>query len=117
MSNFAENLKSYRAKKGFSQEGLAKAIGVHATHLSRYERGLSMPSIEVVQKISDILQVSIDQLVHGSSQYQIDHAFKDRELLELFKRVQMFNDKQKEIVKDLIDAYVLKTDLQNKLAS
>jgi len=116
MSKFAENLKKYRTAKGISQEEMAKLIGVHSTHLSRYERGLSSPSIEVVTKISEVLEVAVDTLIFGDHSEQSEQSIEDRELLDLFKKVQSFNHKQKDTVKDLISAFILKADLQQKLA-
>jgi transcriptional regulator with XRE-family HTH domain len=116
MSKFAENLKKYRTAKGVSQEGMAKLIGVHSTHLSRYERGLSSPSIEVATKIAGVLEVAVDTLIFGDQGEQSEQSIDDKELLDLFKKVQFFNTKQKDTVKDLISAFILKADLQQKLA-
>jgi transcriptional regulator with XRE-family HTH domain len=117
MNKFAENLKKARSGKNISQDELAKKIGVHATHVSRYERGLSAPSIDVVQKIAETLDVSIDELVFGNQSIQLEQKIKDRELLSLFSKVQILNEKQKETVKDVISAFILKADLQQKLVS
>jgi transcriptional regulator with XRE-family HTH domain len=65
LKQFGENLKRLRVEKNISQEEMAKKIKVHANHLSRYERGLSAPSIEVVEKMAKLLDVSIDELVFG----------------------------------------------------
>ena len=37
---FKDRIKHARTKKGLSQSQLAKAIGVHVTNISRYERKL-----------------------------------------------------------------------------
>ena len=37
---------------------LADIIGVHYTHVSRYERNLAAPSIDIVKKICEALDVS-----------------------------------------------------------
>jgi len=66
MSDFAENLKKHRTAKSISQDELAKKIDIHPVQFSRYERGQSVPSIEVVQKIADALELSIDELVYGN---------------------------------------------------
>ncbi|MEM8569175.1 MAG: helix-turn-helix transcriptional regulator [Bacteroidota bacterium] len=113
---FAENLKKYRTAKGISQDELAKRIGSHAVQFSRYERGLSAPSIEVVQKISEVLDVSIDELVFGDKDQKIEQTIKDRELISLFQKVELLSDKQRETVKELLNAFIFQKDLQQKLA-
>jgi len=116
MNNFSENLKKCRASKNISQDELAKKIDIHPVQFSRYERGQSVPSIEVVQKIADALDVSIDELANGSSANNAEKNINDIELLSLFKKTQLLNDKQKDIVKELLSAFVLKTDLKQRLA-
>jgi transcriptional regulator with XRE-family HTH domain len=111
---FSENLKQLRADKKLSQADFAKKIGVHVTHLSRYERGLSSPSLEVVQKIVEVLNISIDTLVFG--QENIEDGINDKELASLFKKTQSLSDKQKQTVKDLISAFVFQKDIQKQLA-
>lgn len=116
MNDFAENLKKSRTQKGISQEELSKKISIHPVQFSRYERGQSVPSIEVVQKIADALEVSIDQLVYGDQDNKAEQSISDRELLSMFKKVQLLSERQKETVKDFLSSYILKNDLKQKLA-
>jgi transcriptional regulator with XRE-family HTH domain len=116
MNDFAENLKKCRTQKGISQEELSKKISIHPVQFSRYERGQSVPSIEVVQKIAVALEVSIDQLVYGDQDNKAEQSISDRELLSMFKKVQLLSDRQKETVKDFLSSYILKNDLKQKLA-
>ena len=115
MTGFAENLKKIRAQKGISQEELSKKIAIHPVQFSRYERAQSVPSIEIVQKIADALEVTIDELVYGDQNNKAEQNIKDRELLNLFSKIQLLNDRQKETVKDFLSAYILKADLKEKL--
>lgn len=112
---FGENLKRLRVEKGISQEDMAKKIKIHANHVSRYERGLSAPSIEVVEKMAKLLDVSIDELVSGSVNERIEKNIADRELLNIFQKVQNLEAPQLAVVKDVVSAYLLKTDLQKNL--
>ena len=113
MSDFGSILKNLRSKKGFSQEAFAKKIGVHVTNLSKYERNISIPSLEVAKRMSDILDVSLDRLVHGENKAQ--ETIEDNDLLSLFNKAQKLSEKQKETVKDFLSAFVLKADLTQKL--
>ena len=113
---FAENLKKHRTDKGLSQDELAKKISSHAVQFSRYERGLAAPSIDVVQKISEALDVSIDELVFGDKDQKLEQTIKDRELIGLFQKVELLSDKQRDTVKELLNAFIFQKDLQQKLA-
>jgi hypothetical protein len=68
-----------------------------------------------VQRMAEALDVSIDTLVYGK-QNNIDMQVSDKELISLFKKVQLLNNRQKETVKDLLSAFVLKADLKEKLS-
>jgi len=116
MSDFAKNLKALRTKKGLSQEELALTIGVHSTHLSRYERGLSVPAIEIVQKIALAFNISIGELVFGLPNEKAKKAIEDVELLSSFSKVQGLDTKKQQTIKDLISAFVLKANLQEQLS-
>ncbi len=112
--SFGKNLKDIRVEKNISQAELAEKIGVHTNHLSRYERDLSNPSIEVVANIAKALDVSIDELVYGKAN-NTEAGLNDRDLIGLFKKVQLLNTKQKQTVKDVLDAFVLTADLKKQL--
>ncbi len=115
MKGISENLKKVRNKKGISQDELSKMIDIHSVQLSRYERGQSVPSIDIVTKIADALEVTIDELVYGNENNKAEQTIKDRELLNMFNKVQQLADKQKDTVKDFLSAFILKLDLQQKL--
>lgn len=112
MSDLGKRIKLLRAEKNISQEELAKKVGVHTNHLSRYERDLTSPSIDVVIKMAEALDVSIDFLIFGNMKPQLS----DRDLVSLFSKIELLTDRQKETVKDFLSAFVLKADLKQKLA-
>jgi transcriptional regulator with XRE-family HTH domain len=114
MEDFGSILKMLRSEKGFSQEAFAKKIGVHVTNLSKYERNISVPSLEVAKRMAEVLEVSLDRLVHGDN--RAEATIDDNDLLSLFSKAQKLSDKQKETVKDFLSAFVLKADLAQKLA-
>ena len=113
--SFGSNLKQLRSEKGVSQEELSKKIGVHSNHLSRYERDLASPSIEVAKKLAEALDASLDQLVFGGEQ-SVETSISDQELISLFKGIQNLSDKQKDTVKEFLSAFVLKNNLKQQLS-
>jgi len=116
MSLFGDNLKSIRETKGFTQNELAEAVSIHVVQLSKYERNLASPSVEVVKRISEALEVTADELIYGDAKQSAKTKLKDYELLNLFDKVQTLKKDDVHCIKSLISAYVLKTDLQKQLA-
>ncbi len=114
MMSFGNNIKELRTQKGFSQEAFAKEIGVHVTNLSKYERNISNPSFEIAQKMAVTLEVSLDTLAYGND--KASNTIQDDELLTLFSKSQKLPDSQKNTIKDLLSAFLLKENIQKQLA-
>lgn len=113
---FAERLKKTRLDKGISQTDLGKAVGIHYTQIGRYENKGSQPSAEVLSKIADALDTSTDFLMYGSRD-EIAGGISDKELVTQFKRITKLPEDRKFILKELIDAFLFKSEVQQKLAS
>lgn len=58
-------LKELRINKGYSQEKVAKILGVARTTITNYENGESKPDIEMLVKIANIFKCSIDYLLEN----------------------------------------------------
>jgi transcriptional regulator with XRE-family HTH domain len=72
-----EHIMLLRKQKGLSQADLGKAIGTSGDIVGRYERNIMSPSIEVIIKMADALEVSIDYLV-GKTNLQLDKNTLER---------------------------------------
>ena len=60
---FSENLKVLRKEKGFSQEQLAAQLNVVRQTVSKWEKGLSVPDAELLEKLAEVLEVSVGELL------------------------------------------------------
>ena len=64
MANFfASNLKYLREKQGLSQNKLAEKVGVNQTTIARWETKEINPSIDNVEQIANVLNVSLPELL------------------------------------------------------
>ena len=62
-----ERLKTYRLKKGLTQETLAEKLGVSVAFLSRIERGSSHVNLARLSQICEIIGVSEGEILNGVS--------------------------------------------------
>lgn len=62
----AESLKKIRKQYKLTQEDVAKLVGVSRSGYTYYETGTTVPSLEVLKKLSAIYRVSIDDIVCNS---------------------------------------------------
>lgn len=71
-AEFSENLRRLRAEKGLTQTELAKRIGVNKSIVSAYESQERMPSLNVLVRLSYVLNVSMEYLLGVSRNKTID---------------------------------------------
>ena len=103
---FGERLKQLRVQKGLLQIDLAEKVGLHKNHIGRYERGQSKPSAEALHKLAEVFGVSTDYLLDGATEDAAKADLQDRELLRMFQQIESFEEQEKEIIKELIDAFI-----------
>ena len=64
-SNFlGKNINFLRKERGFKQTDLAKMIDKTSATIGGYEKGLSLPPIDIIIKLCQIFEVSIDDFVN-----------------------------------------------------
>ncbi|MAB14723.1 transcriptional regulator with XRE-family HTH domain [Parvibaculum indicum] len=57
------NVRRIRAEKGWSQEDLAFESGLHRTYISGIERGIRNPTIVILAKLAETLDVEPGELL------------------------------------------------------
>ncbi len=114
--SLANRLKQERTDKKLSQQQLSQMANVHYTNVGRYERGDAKPSADVLNRLANALEVSPDFLMNGTLDDKAQNAISDQELLSQFKKIDQMPETRKELLKEVIDAFLLKSDLQQKLA-
>ncbi|MFD1735036.1 helix-turn-helix domain-containing protein [Bacillus salitolerans] len=77
---FGDKLKSERKNKGWSQEELAEKLYVSRQSVSKWENSQNYPSIEILIKISDLLGVTIDELLRSDEELK-EKVIKDSKQL------------------------------------
>lgn len=113
---FQERLKQARSEKKISQQELAKLVGVHYTNIGRYERGEAVPSAHVLNKLAQALDVTPDYLINGTLDDKADDSISDNELLIMFKKVEKLPAEKKRLVKEFLDSFLFKDNVQRQLA-
>ena len=61
LKDFEDRLANARKEKGFTQDEFAKRLGVTPQAVSKWECG-GVPDTELIPKIADYFEVSIDSL-------------------------------------------------------
>ncbi|KAF1678569.1 transcriptional regulator [Bacillus sp. SKDU12] len=79
-----KRITSLRKQDGLTQEGLAKKLNITRSALSQYELGTREPNYDLLIKIADYFDVSIDFLLRGENKETQDKIFNEeaRKILE-----------------------------------
>lgn len=63
MTRFSERLAQFRKRKNLSLKEFEKIAGISAYRLSKFERGISSPQMDVLETLARNLNVSITWLI------------------------------------------------------
>lgn len=112
LDGFAQRLRELRKQKNLSQTELGQLAELHYTHIGRFERGTSRPGGDTLKRLADVLGVTSDYLLDGAVGEVAKARFEDRDLLRQFQEVEQLPDEDKLVVKKLLDAFLIKKQLQ-----
>ena len=58
-----KQIKMLRTIRGWTQEEFGKRLGVSKVTVSSYEHGLRVPNVEMLNKLADLFEVTVDYLL------------------------------------------------------
>jgi transcriptional regulator with XRE-family HTH domain len=87
---------SLRKEKGISQGQLGLMLGVTNKAVSKWENGDNKPEVNMLYRLSDVLGVSVDELVRGERNAKIDEEEATNENLFLKRRLEQATREKKE---------------------
>jgi transcriptional regulator with XRE-family HTH domain len=88
-------IKTLRLEHGMSLNALAEEAGISPSHLSRMERGLTVPSYDVLDRVADALGSDLRALREEEEQAKV----VDTELNALLRRLGMPDSTQSEFLR------------------
>ncbi|MDF2787240.1 transcriptional regulator with XRE-family HTH domain [Bacillus niacini] len=59
---WGRRIRAYRKLKGYTQESFSKELGVSVSIIGEIERGNRMPTGELLKKIGQTLNITIEEL-------------------------------------------------------
>lgn len=111
-----ERVKRLRQDRGWSQAQLGQKLGVHQKQVSGYERDVHVPSTELLIRLAEAFDVSLDYLVSGGRGESQRIEISDRELIRHMEAVDKLPERDRETVKAVLESFILKHRFQ-ELAS
>lgn len=100
-------LKDYRISHKMTQEELALKLGVPCQTVSEWETGISVPDVDVLNKIADIFGVSVIELL-GSSELLDENKIKKSDTNKETERKEFDESYVAEILADINEKLAVK---------
>lgn len=92
-----ENIKAFRKDRGLTQEELAIRVNVVRQTVSKWEKGLSVPDADTLQKIAEVLEVSVSQLLGREEEPEKDRNEVAEQLSRINEQLAIRNRRSKRI--------------------
>lgn len=81
MNNIGQIIKGLRKKNGLTQSKLAEIIHVSDKTVSKWELGLSVPESDILMKLSEYFNVSVEDLIKGNKKILITNDIKKKRII------------------------------------
>lgn len=65
MTNINETLRQLRLDRGMTQDEVAGQVGLTRQAVSSYESGRTQPGLDILQRLADVYQVELTDLIYG----------------------------------------------------
>ncbi len=112
----ADRIKQLRQQRGWSQAQLAKKLNVHQKQISGYERGIHSPSIELLIRMAELFDVSLDYIALDNRQDKNIVPIADRELMQAVQLIDQLSAEDRATIKAVLNTFIVKNRFQ-RLAS
>ena len=99
---FGNILKKLRQDNNLTQEELAKKIDTSRSNIANYENNKNMPSIDVLDKLSKLFNVSTDYLLGKSDIRNPEQQIKDEFSFAYHKETEGLSDEE---IREAIEFY------------
>jgi len=103
--DFPKKLKELRTKKGWSQGQLGKRIGADLQRISKYERGVMWPTMELMVRLAKAFDVSVDYLIREEKNVAIS-KIKNQELLHKIEEINGLPEEDQYTIISFLDAFI-----------
>ena len=84
-----------RKEKGLTQKQLAEALNVTDKAVSKWERGLSFPDISMLEPMSEVLDISIMEILAGKKQDENETLSREEALKLINDSVELSDEEIK----------------------
>lgn len=111
-----KKIKKLRKQRKISQGELAERVGIGASHLSRLETGRYQPSIEVLKKLADEMEVTADYLLSDEEAEPGEVHIKNTPLAQRMRLLDTLDEADQRALIQVIDSMLTKHRMREILS-
>jgi transcriptional regulator with XRE-family HTH domain len=104
-ADFPAKLRDLRKSRGWSQGQLAQKIGADLQRVSKYERGVIWPTMELMVAIARAFDVTVDFLIRDEKHAAVG-KIKNQELLSQLEQINDLPEEDQKTVVSFLDAFI-----------
>lgn len=114
--DFPTRLKELRKSRGWSQGQLAKKIGADLQRISKYERGVQWPTMELMLRIATVFEVSVDYLIRDDQGLSVS-KIKNTAFLKHIEEVDHLPEDDQKTILSFLDAFIKRRKFEELVQS
>ena len=97
----SDNIRILRKQKGFTQEELAIRLHVVRQTVSKWEKGLSVPDADTLQRLAELLEVEVRQLLGSGADMEKGNSEVTEQLARINEQLAIKNRRARRIWKTI----------------
>jgi len=110
--SLGQEIKKQRKLRGWTQGELSEQSGIDVRNLSRYETDTVQPRKKTLEKLAEVFEVPVEELLELSVTAQ-ELNIPDPELYEQFQQIAELNEEDRSALKRIIQAVLVKNKIHS----
>jgi len=111
--NIGKNIKKIREQKELMQKEVASAAAIHTSNYSKIEKGEREPSIEALDKIATLFNMTVDEIIHFEGKIPQEVTIKNKTASERLQLIEQLEDEDKQALYRIIDGMLTKSKFKD----
>lgn len=104
---FGERIRKLRIEKGLSQEALADRLHVVRQTVSKWEKGFSVPDADLLQRLADVFDVPLEELLGATETETTDLDLISKKLSSISEELSIRNRRLKRYIKVILGTILI----------
>jgi transcriptional regulator with XRE-family HTH domain len=107
-----QRIRRLRQEREWSQAQLGNRLKTHQKQISSYERGIHVPSADVLIRLAELFDVSLDYLLAGTVTNSQRAEIADRDLVRQMELIDKLPPEDKTAIKAVLNSFIVKHRFQ-----